>query len=61
MISNAKKPEWKLNSENPQGHNMHGIIYLLHANEILGRLFEDNNSFHSESSEVLSINIGGDS
>ena len=40
---------------------MHGIMYLLHANEILGKLFEDINSFHSESSVVLSINIGGGS
>ena len=60
-MSDAKKSEWKLNWEQPQGHNMHGIMYLVHANDILCKHLDYINSFHLESSEVLSINIGGGS
>ena len=57
-MSDAKKLNENLI---PKGHNMQDIMYLRHVNEILGRLFEDINSFHSKSSEVLSINISGGS
>ena len=36
-------------------------MYSLYANEILGKHFKGINSFHSESSEVISFNIGGGS